>query len=379
MPINLSTCLLKLVADERFASIKALAEKPSLFGIVGRTHTETWHSMFLAWLLDPSGSHGLGDFALRRFLLTLSSPDIQADEGENLEKIARIAALGKLSDAIVFPKEKERKEYLIEGGGRLDVFVQNITSDDQKEKCVLLIEQKVNAKIDKQQCSRYADWLWRKYPDSIKLVVMLAPDDSLGLSSLKTFGDPRWAAINYQTLHDLVLVPSLRSPIYNAQTKPFLEQYIEALRVTNGERKLAVTEEEKKLAGELYEMHKTAFDAIELALSGEVELNLSGRPINSLKLLVNGETVEGASVPDFYNAILEYLLQGNIPISEFLPFSTGTKRYLIAEKPLHPGGNPFRAPIEQGALFMEAHKSRAQALKDVVRFLRKIGYNVSEM
>lgn len=57
MEKSLTQKMLDLVADDRFERIEALATRPNLFRIVGRTFTETWHSMFLGWLMDPKGSH----------------------------------------------------------------------------------------------------------------------------------------------------------------------------------------------------------------------------------------------------------------------------------------------------------------------------------
>lgn len=85
--LSLTQKLLHLVADDRFAKIESLAKRPNLFRIVGRTHTETWHSMFLGWLLDPKGSHNLGSFSLRRLLVAITNPTIIGSVDE-IDKIA---------------------------------------------------------------------------------------------------------------------------------------------------------------------------------------------------------------------------------------------------------------------------------------------------
>jgi hypothetical protein len=102
------------------------------------------------------------------------------------------------------------------------------------------------------------------------------------------------------------------------------------------------------------------------------------QPRIPLRLEIEGERIEGSSVPEFYKSVLEYLLQTCPNLQEHVPFATGTKRYLIAKEPVHLGGSPFLSPIESGGFFMEGHKSRIGALKDVVRLLRKLGLSVRE-
>ncbi len=61
--------LLALEADPSFQALQSLQNRTSFFRIVGTTETERWHSAFWSWMLDPDGSHGLGDFAVRRLLM----------------------------------------------------------------------------------------------------------------------------------------------------------------------------------------------------------------------------------------------------------------------------------------------------------------------
>src|SRR6059058_3853009 len=70
--------ILALIHDPTFVAFEIEQEAPSIFNAVGRTHTETWHSALLGWLLDPQGSHGLGAFPLTRLLLLLKLRDTLA-------------------------------------------------------------------------------------------------------------------------------------------------------------------------------------------------------------------------------------------------------------------------------------------------------------
>ncbi len=351
-----------------------LASRPNLFKIVARTHTETWHSMFLGWLLDPSGSHGLKDFSLKRLLVALANPILQEDDTSKISTNSKIALLGDLTNASVTPNETNQTEWSTEDGSKLDVFISGITCEDEND-TVILIEQKVHAPIDKKQCKKYADWLYNKYPNENKILLMLAPSDRLGTSIEDTIGDNRWNAIDYQTLHDKILVPIIKSPDLSRITLPLIDQYIDALRVPSDERKLAVTEEEKELARELYDKHKAAFKSIAAALrdTGEID-ELLGYDNNKapLNISIENTTIEGQSVRDLYKNTLKYLIDNNVITDENVPYETSSKRYLISKQPKHQQDNPFKVPVEYNGFFMEANKSRASGIKDLMRFLKHI-------
>lgn len=55
----------RLITDARFQNLKFRQEKTNVFTIVGQTHTEHWHSSFMAWLLDAHSSLRLGHFPWR--------------------------------------------------------------------------------------------------------------------------------------------------------------------------------------------------------------------------------------------------------------------------------------------------------------------------
>src|SRR5437016_2683686 len=64
--------ILGLLHDPKFLQFESELEAPSIFHVVGRTFTETWHSTLLGWLFHPESSHGLGDYPLKRLILLLS-------------------------------------------------------------------------------------------------------------------------------------------------------------------------------------------------------------------------------------------------------------------------------------------------------------------
>ena len=60
--------LQRLILDGDLERLEDLLAEFNLFDVLSIARQETQHSAFLAWLLDPRGSHGLRDYFLRGFL-----------------------------------------------------------------------------------------------------------------------------------------------------------------------------------------------------------------------------------------------------------------------------------------------------------------------
>ena len=59
----------KFIVDNRdLAHLEDMLSEFNVFEVLGVEKSETRHSAFWAWLLDPKGNHGLGEYFLRRFL-----------------------------------------------------------------------------------------------------------------------------------------------------------------------------------------------------------------------------------------------------------------------------------------------------------------------
>jgi len=60
-----------LVDNHELEALDARLKRFNIFDVLKVSHAELRHSNMLAWLLDPAGSHGLGDAFVRRFLSRL--------------------------------------------------------------------------------------------------------------------------------------------------------------------------------------------------------------------------------------------------------------------------------------------------------------------
>lgn len=94
-------------------------------GVVGASRAEVRHSAMVAWLLDPSAGHGLGDRFLRAFLAR-AFPGQPMDGFESARTECEVARLGCRADIVVwsdgFTLIIENKVDAQEGGDQCDVL-----------------------------------------------------------------------------------------------------------------------------------------------------------------------------------------------------------------------------------------------------------------
>jgi hypothetical protein len=97
--------------------------------------------------------------------------------------------------------------------------------------------------------------------------------------------------------------------------------------------------------------------------------------ISSGTIKTKGHLIRAVTVPDLYEQWLRFVVDEGLSksLKELLPFRTGSRRYLIAERPIHPKENPFFIRVSHRGFFMEAHKSYATAVKDLKRLTEKLG------
>jgi hypothetical protein len=91
---------------------------------------------------------------------------------------------------------------------------------------------------------------------------------------------------------------------------------------------------------------------------------------------IGGRQIQAATVPDLYKQSLTFLVDKHEDkLTKLLPFKTSAQRYLVANKPKHPGGNDFFIPVRHHDYWMEAHKDYKNAIEHLGRLASKL--NVS--
>ena len=391
----------QLVSDPDFLRLQELYDQPNLFKAVGRTFTETWHSAFLGWLLDPKGSHGLGTFPLQRFIALVSDTDITPDETPagicGPSELATSLITFDLYNAEIHPSEEHRSEKQLGSAGRIDLWIalegEEEPEEESPEKLICLVEMKIDAKLGVDQATKYAEYAIEKSAQTGAryALIFLARREAMRDTSAETTDDPRWFCIDYQPLHDQVLVPALEHPNISQLMSPLLEHYISNMRWSGLKGgALAVTQEERDLARKVYDKYQNVFRTLDRLLSEEddvdfpVGLTSADSPTKTdLRLtLKSGKVLQGKSVRAFMKAVLDHCAAKGLLSNLELPYATGKKRYFIASEPVHPSSREFISVLEYvfgyEMLYMEINMARPQALNSARKLLRGLGEAVAE-
>ena len=377
----------KLVHDPDFIRLSSYADQPDIFRILGRTFTETWHSMLLAWLLNPKGSHELGFRPLTWFCGAMAVQN----RGQAGRRWAHLAMfLDERCDPNVTPNEYGEGEYTYEQGERADVRITGLAIDaslHDDEHMVngnfgtLVVEQKVFHTLTWKQLEVYKDYEESSRSENSWFVCgVVAPTRTIGeIIRERLAVDNYWSFLDYQRLHDEVLQPVLRHPKLNPRSRLIVEDYILALTSDTRGEALVISKEQRDLAISIRNRHATAFAMLVSALSAEdpplppILAETQGRASNPLALTINGERVAGDTGPEFILQVISHLSNLGLLHNLALPMQTGPKRYFLAETAVHPNGNPFLSPIHHvdANVWIEMNRSRESTLAMAQRLVKE--------
>lgn len=206
-----------------------------LFDALSLDGSEEFHSNFLAWLLNPNGSHGLGGNFLQRFLT-------ESDAHR------AIRSADQPSTTILREKHLENDS----GRGRLDIRILN-----ESAKFLCAVENKVWSGESGDQLAWYRSVLEKQYPGHQVHLVFLtrwgeAPDNP---------GERgHWRQMSYKTIRRLVeeTIEAAKGTAHE-DVLAFLRQYATTLR-----RNLVpeVSNDVHSLARRIYRKHQRAIDLI---------------------------------------------------------------------------------------------------------------------
>ena len=206
-----------------------------VFDVLGLQGRELFHSDFLAWLLGPKGSHGLGDRFLQGFLRLIHGRAVLP------------AANSPATTA-------DREAFLTYGGvsGRLDILIRNSNAG-----YLCAIENKVWAPEGADQLGWYRRVLESDYPGHMVDLVFLTPD---GREPEEDEERNHWTRVSYTDILRLVdEILDTEPAIENSDVAAFLRQYAVTLR-----RNIVpdISNDIHELAKRIYRRHTRAIDLI---------------------------------------------------------------------------------------------------------------------
>lgn len=152
-----------------------------LLSVIGRRGDELAHSRVIAWLLNPTGRHGLG----RRFLRTLLD-DVWPGEGLMMSGLVSVDVEATRSAADEIGSLHE---------ARADIVV---TGED----ATLVIENKVYAGEGTDQCERLY-WSWADRPTETRWL-FLSPTGRKPVTATSPQALAAWRTLSYQDLNGLL-------------------------------------------------------------------------------------------------------------------------------------------------------------------------------
>ena len=181
--------------------------KANIFAAAGLIKQEIRHSTILAFLLDPNGWHGIGDFLLKRIVA-------QASIGHQKELDIAFYQLDDVQISTEVSVGDAR-------GGRLDIFVKS-----KLRKLLLVIENKVGARQGEDQLKKYRGWIeeQKDYDDYLSLYIYLTVNEDEP-------NDDKWVNLSYGDLvFNLEDALKVRSQYITPNGKVYIEQYIDLVR-----------------------------------------------------------------------------------------------------------------------------------------------------
>jgi len=278
--------LLKWKNDKNIQELKEFYNTKSYGEILKVERKEEPHSSFIAWLLDLNETHGLDDFAMKKFL------DILITYGE--DKITKKS--GKLYESLLIGNYRIENfyietEYNIGQSGFIDIFISmdiKIKKYDSAIPINIIIENKVYStenidKLDnsKSQTNKYYEHFEtenivnEKFKKNINFYVYLTPLSSIDLKNLQ--GIPQceckeFIQINYQMLSDNIFELVQYEDVPH-RTKFIVQEYLKSLGKPIEDEKnkgkiMAISTKEKRLLDSFLEEH---LDLIITAVNAKIE------------------------------------------------------------------------------------------------------------
>lgn len=242
------------ICDSNLKELESLFNQFNIFDCLRLTRTEIRHSNFLAWLFDPNETHRLKDYFLKQFLikvLSLNKKELNKINGRELtlfndkgEEINETYFIPSIIDIDCWDLEEIEIHRELEN---IDLLLV-----DEKNKFVLVIENKIDTCQHDNQLTRYRDYVDVQYPSNEykKLFIYLKPQ--------KEKVELPYIFVSYQAIVDLInnLLVEIKKNS-NQDIITLIKHYQDIL-----ERDIMKEENIGTICAKIYKQHKTAIDLI---------------------------------------------------------------------------------------------------------------------
>ena len=232
----------KLLDDHDFDRLELELRTPNIFNILDISRTEIRHSNFLAWLLDPNETHGLGNLFLLKFIRTLAI----------YEKAGKldVVDIGKLNfnDVEIRREWKYDSDNKTKKEGYIDLLIIFDTH-------VICIENKVDTQDHSNQLSRYRAIVNKTFQKHKIVYVYLTPTGEQPNEAEATDHYITYAYVDIIKQIDSVL--KVHGNSLNSRVYQYISDYLSILK-----RELMKEDNVNNLAANIYKNHKKLFDFV---------------------------------------------------------------------------------------------------------------------
>lgn len=241
---NLQTdeqALTELVFDNvDLERLETLLDEFNIFEAIGMVRQEIRHSAFLAFLLDPRQTHGLGDTLLRRFL----------------QRVVASAPMSQIPINVIDLDVWNLDEtQVLREWNNIDILLLN-----EANKLAIIIENKIDAGEQSDQLERYYATVSGRYPGWNIFGIFLSPQGTPPQETNPSH--KRYLAVSHQMVVELIEdVITTRASTLGPDVKTLLLHYAQMMR-----RYIVSGSEIDVLCSRIYEKHKRAIDMIVVRL-----------------------------------------------------------------------------------------------------------------
>lgn len=215
-----------LLKDKDLQRFQIVGDNPNIFEILRTQTYEIRHSNFLAWLLNPTGNHALGDQILKSFLT-----DLSVDEKSNKFTVFSIQDLDFSSVTVL-------REW-----NNLDIL---LVFDD----LVVAIENKINHVESTGQLDKYKKLIDKTFKVAHKVFVYINP---YGIEAK----NDDYISYTYEIFLEYIEQILELNLSLLPRTKVYLEDYINNMK--NNVMGIGIKNE---LANKIYRKHKELFEFV---------------------------------------------------------------------------------------------------------------------
>jgi hypothetical protein len=243
-----------LVNDIDFDQLELELKKPNIFQILNISRAEIRHSSFLAWILDPNGTHSFGPVFLKKFLRDISASEVITDLDEiDIEDLN-------------YNNVEIRREWK-----NIDLLILFDTH-------VICIENKVYSQDHSNQLERYRNIINSGFKSRKKAFVYLTPQGEPPTTESET---AHYALYSYeQIVEQAERIMAIHGSSLNHGVHQYLYDYISILK-----RELMKNDDLNELASKLYKNHKEVIDFI---FENKSDISSELQPIFSSRIASSG-------------------------------------------------------------------------------------------